>query len=170
LQVGELSAVASPFFGQNFGAGHFDRLIEARRVIARFCLAFGLVLALLLFAIAGPLTGLFSKSEAIREVGVLYLWIAALSYGAYGMVMSFNAAFNGIGKPLPGVIVSGCRVIVVFLPLALALRQLFGLGGLFAATLISNLLMGAVAWAWIGRAVKQARRDQSERADIRNQE
>ena len=37
-----LSAVTSPFFGQNFGAGQFDRLLEARRVITRFSLLFGL--------------------------------------------------------------------------------------------------------------------------------
>ena len=35
-----LSAVSSPFFGQNFGSGQFDRLVEARRVVTRFCLGF----------------------------------------------------------------------------------------------------------------------------------
>ena len=40
-----LSAVSSPFFGQNFGAGNFGRLIDARRTIARFCLGFGFTLA-----------------------------------------------------------------------------------------------------------------------------
>ena len=38
-----LSAVASPFFGQNFGAGHFDRLQRARRQLAQFCIGFGIL-------------------------------------------------------------------------------------------------------------------------------
>lgn len=152
-----LSAVASPFFGQNFGAGHYDRLLEARRVITRFCLGFGLVLALLLILVAKPLTGLFSDSAPIQDVAVHYLWIVTFSYGSYGLVMSMNAAFNGIGKPLPGVIISGCRVIVVFLPLALVGKFFFALTGLFVATLLSNLLMGAVAWYWLGRQVRIAR-------------
>ena len=41
-----LSGVSSPFFGQNFGAGRFDRLLEARRVTMRFSLGFGLLLAI----------------------------------------------------------------------------------------------------------------------------
>ena len=94
-----LSAVSSPFFGQNFGSGQFDRLLEARRVVARFCLGFGLALAVLLILIARPLTGLFSEAAPIQGVAVHYLWIVAISYGAYGVVMSCNASFNGMGKP-----------------------------------------------------------------------
>lgn len=158
-----LSAVTSPFFGQNFGAGKFERLFEARRIITRFCLGFGLALSLVLFLVARPLTGIFSESAPIQGVAVEYLWIVTLSYGAYGMVMSFNAAFNGMGKPMPGVVISSCRVIVVFLPLALAGRHYFGLTGLFAATLISNLLLGAVAYSWVGR---QLRHSQAEKRPV----
>jgi Na+-driven multidrug efflux pump len=46
-------------------------------------------------------------------------------------------------------------VIVVFLPLAFAGRFLFGLDGLFAAEALSNLLMGAVAFGWLGRRVRR---------------
>jgi len=151
-----LSAVSSPFFGQNFGSGKFDRLFEARRVVTRFCLGFGLALAVVLILIAGPMTGLFSQSETIQTVAVHYLWIVAISYGSYGLVMSVNASFNGMGKPLPGVIISACRVIVVFLPLALLGRHLLGLSGLFVATLLSNLLMGAVAFGWLGRQIRHS--------------
>jgi putative MATE family efflux protein len=157
-----LSAVSSPFFGQNFGSAQFDRLFEARRVVARFCLGIGLLLAVVLILIARPLTGLFSESAAIQDVAVHYLWIASISYGAYGLVMSCNASFNGMGKPIPGVIISSCRVIFVFLPLAFLGRQLIGLDGLFAATTVSNLLMGAIAFGWLGRAISQARAAQTQ--------
>jgi putative MATE family efflux protein len=152
-----LSAVSSPFFGQNFGSNQFDRLVEARRVVTRFCLGFGLVLGVVLIIIAKPLTGLFSTSETIQAVAVQYLWIAALSYGAYGLVMSVNAAFNGMGRPIPGVVISSCRVIVVFLPLALMGKSLFDLPGLFAATTLSNLLMGAVGFTWLGVQINRAK-------------
>ena len=152
-----LSAVSSPFFGQNFGSNQFDRLVEARRVVTRFCLGFGLVLGVVLIIIAKPLTGLFSKSETIQAVAVHYLWIVALSYGAYGLVMSVNASFNGMGRPVPGVVISGCRVIIVFLPLALIGKSLFDLPGLFAATTLSNLLMGAVGFAWLGVQINRSK-------------
>jgi putative MATE family efflux protein len=146
-----LSAVSSPFFGQNSGSGQIERLYEARRILTRFCLALGLVLAIVLYALSGPMTSLFSESASIREVAMAYLWIVPVSYGAYGLVMSVNAAFNGMGKPLPGVWISSGRVIFVFLPLAFLGRWLFDLPGLFAASTLSNLAMGLIAWYWLGR-------------------
>ncbi|NIP19233.1 MAG: MATE family efflux transporter [Xanthomonadales bacterium] len=153
-----LSAVSSPFFGQNFGARHFDRLYEARRAITRFCLVFGLGLALVLAVVARPLTGLFSETAAIQEVAVRYLWLVPWSYGAYGLVMSVNASFNGMGQPAPGVVISTMRVIVVFLPLAFLGRWWFDLPGLFGAALASNLALGLLAWVWLGRAIRTGER------------
>jgi len=149
-----LSAISSPFFGQNFGAGQFDRLFEARRIVARFCIVFGLILSALLIAIAQPLSSLFSQSETIQQVAVQYLWIVAISYGAYGLVMSCNASFNGMGRPVPGVVISASRVIFVFLPLALLGRWMFDLPGLFAASAMANLLMGFIAFIWLGRQIR----------------
>ena len=152
-----LSAVSSPFFGQNFGSGNFARLLEARRVAARFCIALGLFLAIALVALSGPLTGLFSDSESIQRVAVQYLWIVPLSYGAYGLVMSANASFNGMGKPLPAVLISSMRVIIVFLPLAFLGRWMFDLPGIFGASAVSNLVLGLVAYLWLGKQIGLSR-------------
>ena len=153
-----LSAVISPFFGQNFGAGRYGRLFAARRTVTRFCLVFGLGLAVLLITIARPLTGLFSETASIQEVAVRYLWIVSISYGAYGLVMSVNASFNGMGKPLPGVAISSMRVIFLFLPLAFLGRWLFDLPGLFGASAISNLALGMIGFLWLGRAIRTSHR------------
>jgi putative MATE family efflux protein len=151
-----LSAVSSPFFGQNFGAGHFDRLVEARQVITRFCLLFGLGLALVTSLAAPFIAGAYTDSADIREVTLLYIWMVSWSWGAHGIVMSVNASFNGSGRPLPAVVISSARVIFVLLPLAFIGRWLFGTAGLFAAILVSNLLMGWVAWLWLGRHISAA--------------
>jgi Na+-driven multidrug efflux pump len=148
-----LSAVSSPFFGQNFGAGRFDRLLEARRVIMRFSLSFGLLLAILMSLLAGSLAGMFTESTTIRTVAVNYIWIVSWSWGAYGIVMSVNASFNGSGHPIPSVIISTARVIIIFLPLAYAGRWLFGLNGLFAASTVANLTVGAMAYVWLKRHI-----------------
>ena len=144
-----LSAVSSPFFGQNFGAHKFDRLLEARRVIMRFSLGFGLILAVAMSLSAQTLAALFTDSIEIQTVASNYIWIVSWSWGAYGIVMSVNASFNGSGRPLPGVLISTTRVIIVFLPLAFAGRWLFGLHGLFAASTIANVLIGLMAYIWL---------------------
>ena len=103
--------------------------------------------------VAQPLSKLFTQSSEIRGVAVDYIWLVSLSYGAYGLVMSVNAAFNGIGRPLPGVLISAMRVLIVFLPLAFLGRWLFGLPGLFGASALSNLGIGALAYYWLGSQI-----------------
>ena len=99
------------------------------------------------------MTALFSESETIREVATHYIWIVTLGYGAHGLVMSVNAAFNGTGRPLPAVAISMSRVIVLFLPLAWLGRWLFGIDGIFAATTLCNLALALVGWHWLGRHI-----------------
>jgi putative MATE family efflux protein len=148
-----LSAVSSPFFGQNYGAKHYDRLLEARKIIMRFCLGFGLALAIFMSLVAEPLAGLFTDSASIRAVAVNYIWIVSWSWGAHGIVMSVNAGFNGSGRPLLSVMISATRVIFVFLPLAFAGSWLFGINGLFAASTLANLAVSIMAFVWLKRHI-----------------
>ncbi len=148
-----LSAVSSPFFGQNFGAGKPERLISAQRAVARFCLGFGVALTAVLWLLARPIATLFSPNPDIVQVAVHYLYIVPISYGAYGVVMSTNASFNGMGYPLPGVVISVSRVLALFLPLALLGRWLLGLPGLFLASTLSNLLLALVGFLWLRRMI-----------------
>jgi len=149
-----LSAVSSPFAGQNLGAGQFGRIIEARNVVVRFCISYGLLVVCVLAFAADPIASMFSDSPEIRRVTVEYIWIVSISYGAYGLVMSVCAAFNGIGVPLPGLVISVSRVIVVFLPLAFIGRWLLGLNGLFIAAALANVIVGSLAFLWLGRRVR----------------
>jgi len=153
-----LSAVTSPFVGQNYAAGQLDRVAEARSVIGRFCLVFGLGLAVVLSAVAYPLTGFFTDNDAIRDVAITYLWIMAVSYGSYGMVMATCAAFNGMGYPLPGVVMSSLRTVILFLPLALFGKWLIGMNGIFIASATSNILIALLGFIWFGRRIELSRR------------
>lgn len=151
-----LSAISSPFFGQNFGAERFDRALEARRAVMRFCLVFGLGLATLVSLAATTVVGFYTQAPAIADVTHHYLWTVSWSWGAYGIVMAVNASFNGSGRPLPSVLISSSRVIFVLLPLVLVGRWLFGLPGLFGAICVSNLVVAAMAYAWLGRHIRRA--------------
>lgn len=151
-----LSAVTSPFIGQNYAAGRLDRVMEARLVIAKFCLGFGLCLAAVLAVAAYPLASIFSDTEVIRTVAISYLWIMAVSYGGYGMVMTTCAAFNGMGNPLPALSISATRTLILFLPLALAGKTLLGLNGIFIASMASNIIVGLLGFTWLGRRIQRA--------------
>jgi len=146
-----LSSVIGPFVGQNLSAGKEGRILQSLRLCAFFCLASGLVIALLLALAAGFVPTLFSQNPEVTSVTRLFLWIAPISYGAYGVVMIMNAAFNGMGKPMPAVYTSVTRMMLLYLPLAILGRHWFGLAGIFGAYAVANLLSGLLSYFWARR-------------------
>ncbi len=149
-----LSAVIGPFVGQNFSAGKEERILRALWLCTVFCIGSGLVIAVLLASMSGWLPGLFSDSDSVRQVTSMFLWIVPVSYGTYGMVMVMNASFNGLGYPMPGVVISVCRIAVLYIPLALVAMQFFGIAGIFAAYAIANVVSGLGAYVWARSTVR----------------
>jgi putative MATE family efflux protein len=150
-----LSAIIGPFVGQNLSALREDRIQEALRLCAVFCIVSGLVVAGGLALASGFLPTLFSDSPEVINVTKTFLWIAPIGYGTYGVVMYVNASFNGLGKPMPGVAISVMRIVVLYIPLAFAGKALFGIVGIFAAYALANLLSGAIGFAWARLVVRR---------------
>ena len=149
-----LSSVIGPFCGQNLGAKSYDRLIEAQKICAKFCIMAGLTICFVL-ALLGPIvTPLFCDNDSVVGFANSYLWIVPFSYMAYGMVMVANASFNGLRRPLPGVLISSARVIFVLMPLVWLGNQFFGVAGVYTAIAISNLSVGVLAYFMIVKYIK----------------
>jgi Na+-driven multidrug efflux pump len=150
-----LSAIIGPFVGQNLSAGKRSRILRSLRLCAGFCIGSGLLIAGLLAVTADTLPTLFSRSEGVVSMASLYLLIAPISYGAYGMVMVMNASFNGLGHPMPAVGISLGRIVILYLPLAVVGMTLFGAAGIFIAYAVANVISGIVAYQWAKQTVNR---------------
>ena len=150
-----MSAVIGPFVGQNLSAGKEDRILQALRLCMLFCVASGLAMAAGLALLADFLPSLFSSSADVVSVARLFLWVAPIGYGAYGIVMVMNASFNGLGAPMPAVGISVGRIIALYLPLAILGEYLFDALGIFAAYAVANIISAVVAYGWAKRTVRR---------------
>jgi putative MATE family efflux protein len=150
-----MSAIIGPFVGQNFSANKEARILQALRLSTWFCIVSGLLIAAALALASEFLPMLFSSNPEVIQVASVYLLIAPLSYGAYGMVMVMNASFNGLGHPMPAVGISLGRIVALYLPLAIAGMQLMGSIGIFGAYAVANIVSGVVAYAWAKRTVRR---------------
>ncbi len=148
-----LSAIIGPFVGQNLSAGKYDRILRALRLCTLFCIGSGLVIAGALALSSGFLPTLFSSSLAVIDVAALYLLIAPISYGTYGMVMVMNASFNGLGHPMPAVWISLGRIVALYLPLAGIGMLAFQATGIFVGYAVANILSGILAYEWAKKTV-----------------
>ena len=143
-----LSASIGPFVGQNWGARRADRVQGGLRVTYQFCLAWGLIAALLLAGIGSTVAGLVDASEPVIETAGWYLMVVPWSYGLWGVLMMASASFNALGKPLPSTALSFSRMFIVYIPMAMLLDHFYGYRGIFIATALSNALMGVLGYLW----------------------
>ena len=95
-----LSTYASGEVGRLVGAGSLEEAQKRGWSIAGASAAFMTLMALVLAGAAVPASILLAPSEAVAELVVAYLLLAAVSEPALGAVMSLGGAIRGAGNTL----------------------------------------------------------------------
>ncbi len=147
-----LSAVANPFAAQNAGAGRMERVRAGMRAALLFCAGCGAVLGLLLWFLSPFLARLFTDDAAVAASAALYLSLMPWGFGAVGAVAVANAAFNGLERPLPALLVSLARTLAIGVPAAWFGGRVAGEAGTLLGILLTNLAVGVAAALWVLRA------------------
>ncbi len=140
-----LSGSIGAIVGQNWGAGQRDRARAALVQSGLFCLAYGLLIALVMVALRHELGRIFSSDPAIiREFGD-YLSIGAWGYAGFGILIITNGALNAIDRASTALVLSLARVALIMLPVAALLQPRWGAMGVWGGELCANLGGGLVA-------------------------
>ena len=126
--------------------------MEGMNYAYRWCLGYGLIVAAILFLTARYIGGFFTDNQQAIETVNMHLSLVPWSYALLGMSMVSTSAFNAVGKPTPGMIVSMCRTRGVYAPMAFLLAAMLGLQGVFLAAFLANIVSGSLGWVWF-RAV-----------------
>ncbi|XOV87709.1 MAG: MATE family efflux transporter [Pseudomonadota bacterium] len=161
-----IASSAGPFIGQNWGAQKFDRVDTALFLCNRFALAWGLFAFLFMLLFAETLVSLINDDPKVVETAVWYLVIIPLSIGFMGMTAISSSCFNAMGQPLPPLIISILRMVVVYVPMAILLNLWLGYIGIFLATSISTILLGILAWYWNRFAIAKSRQKRAALAAV----
>jgi putative MATE family efflux protein len=149
-----LSAAMTPFTGQNYGAKLYDRVTEGMRFAYRLAMIYGLGIAITLFFAAPYIGGVFTDNDEAIATATMHLRLVPWSYGFLAMSMISVSAFNAVGKPTPGMLVSMSRTIGIYAPLAFLLAWLLDLRGVFLAAFIANIIAGLLGYFWFRSAMK----------------
>jgi Na+-driven multidrug efflux pump len=143
-----LSGSIGPYVGQNWGANRPDRVSEGLAVTCRFSLAWGVVAAVPMILFGDAMARWIDPVRPVVETAAFYLAIVPWSYGLWGVLMMTSASFNALGRPLPSMVLSFTRMVLLYIPLALLLDHLLGYKGIFMATAFSNCVMGIAGYLW----------------------
>ena len=142
-----LSSSIGPITGQNWGAGEEVRAREALRLASGFCLAYGLLVALVLVLLREPIASVFTADEAIAGQIARYLSVASWGFAGYGLLVVANGALNAVDRAGLAFRLSVARVTLVMLPLAWAGTRFGGPSLVYGAELAANVVGGALAFA-----------------------
>ena len=152
-----MSSSISPMVGQNWGAGRQDRIDDALRFGYRFSFAWGVFIFAVLAVFGRAIVGLINNDPAVVEATYHYLLIVPLTYSTMGVSMVSGSCFVALGKPLPSLILTITRMVLIYVPLAMLGDRLFGYLGIFGANAVANVLVAGASYVWVMRMLQSER-------------
>lgn len=138
-----MANAAATLVGQNLGASQPDRAEKSAWRSAFLNMLFLCFIAVVFFAFARPLVGIFTTEPEVLEYGIECLRYVCLGYMFYGYGMVLSQAFNGAGDTKTPTILNIFGFWFFQIPLAYALAITLGLGpkGVFLAIAIAESAM-----------------------------
>ena len=151
-----IAFAAAPVAGQNFGAGHLNRVRETFRSAAWMsCIAMAALGALCLWQ-AEFLVRLFTADAAVVAIGAGYLHIAAWNFVPSGLAFTASSMFQALGNSWPSLISSGTRLITYVAPaLWLGAHGNFELTHLWWMSVFTVSLQAIVSLALLAQQFRQ---------------
>ncbi|WP_375228390.1 MATE family efflux transporter [Roseobacter sp. S98] len=145
-----LAASIGGIFGQNFGAGRFDRLRSTYRDALTFCVVYTLTAWALLAAATPHIVRWFGLTSEGAGVLQAFTYAGVGAFVFLGALFVSNAAFNALGKPLRSAVLNWIKDGAVSLPAALLLTGIWGAPGVIYGQAAAGILVGAVSavWGW----------------------
>ena len=143
-----IASSTGPMVGQNWGARKFERVHESLRLCYRLCLAWGLLSGLVMIVGGRFLVSIINADPVMVATAVAYLSVVPFSAGFMGVMQVASSSFNALSKPVPPLVLSMVRMLVLYVPLAWLGAYLWGYPGIFYATAAANVIMGIAAWYW----------------------
>ncbi len=148
-----LSGAIGGIFGQNLGAGQYDRLRSTYRDALVFCALYTLVTWAVLFAVTPLVIDAFALSGQGADVLRAFTLVGAGAFIFLGGMFVASAAFNSLGKPGRSTLLGWVKDGVLSWPMAALLAASFGATGVIYGQAAAGALMGGLAAAWGWRYV-----------------
>ncbi len=147
-----------PIIGYNFGARHFDRVLEALRkgiIIATSVCLFGFFLTMFF---STEIMSVFNSDDAeLIRMGSRALKIFLLMLPLNGFQIVSWAYFQAVGRPKQALILTTTKQVLFIIPLVLILPQFLGLDGIFVAAPIADFLAACLAGIMLFLEVRRLR-------------
>ncbi|MFK7879716.1 MATE family efflux transporter [Roseobacter sp.] len=145
-----MSGAIGGIFGQNYGAGQYDRLRSTYRDALLFCLAYTLTTWGALVLAAPYVVAAFGLTGQGADVLYAFSTIGVAGFIFVGALFVSNAAFNTLGKPGRSTLVNWTKDGLLSWPAAALLATVYGAPGVIYGQAVAGMLVGCLSalWGW----------------------
>ncbi|MEO0370651.1 MAG: MATE family efflux transporter [Pseudomonadota bacterium] len=154
-----LSGAIGPIIGQNFGAGHTDRVRRAYIDAIKFVAIYVGAVTLILFLCRGPIAGIFNAEGLTRDLIYLYCFPVALSSFFSGSVFVASASFNTLGRPSYSTWLSWGQNTLGTWPFVMVGGMLMGAHGVLIGQALGSTVFATIAIILGWRLIKNPPQD-----------
>jgi putative MATE family efflux protein len=155
----------TPFVSQNFGADRMDRVRQAHKFAIRFAMGYGSFVAVVFFLAAPWLAAAFTDDPAVARTLVSYIRIIPFGYGMMEVHRYCGFFLTGMYKPISAALLNVVRVLILLLPLSFLGMYFWGVIGVFAGRLVTDLVAGLIGITWVAYTLKKVRSTEDQPID-----
>jgi Na+-driven multidrug efflux pump len=148
-----LGAVVTPFTGQNYGAGKWQRIKSGILASAILSLTTGFLMWLFFLLYGAEIGKIFNESETVYKKVALYLSIVGFAYGFHGLSLIIASVFSALHKPFSAVTLKIIKLFFLLIPLSYAGMVYYNLTGIFAGIASSYTISGIIAWIYLHKVL-----------------
>lgn len=135
-----ISQGIQPIVGNNFGAGNYKRVMATLYQASAFSVGITCIVWLIVMFFPEYILLAFGATEEMLKVGVVGLRNNFCITPILGFVMLVTAFFQSIAKPIPSIVITFLRQILLLIPFIYLFPLLWGINGIFIAQPVSDAL------------------------------
>lgn len=142
-----------PIIGYNFGAKEHKRVKKIYEITLCMC---GVIMALgtiTCFLASRQLMGLFTENMETINAGQFALRIISIGFLASAVSVTSSGALEGLGKGTQSLMISVFRYVIIIIPTAFILCQMFGPTGVWSAFWMTEFVTAIAAFCIYQKSV-----------------
>lgn len=135
-----ISQGIQPIVGNNFGAGNYKRVMSTLYLASGFSVGVTCIIWLIVLIFPGAILSAFGATGEMMEIGIIGLRTNFCVTPVLGFVMLVTTFFQSIAKPVPSIVITLLRQILLLIPFIYLFSALWGINGIFVAQPVSDTL------------------------------
>lgn len=141
MPVVGVSQGAQPLIGYNYGAQHYGRVKETLKKASIVGTLISIAGFIAVFLWSKQIAGMFSGNDpALTKMTSDAMLVYFAMCPVIGFQIIGSSYFQAIGKPIPSLILSLSRQVLIFIPLLIILPRFWGIDGIWRTAPLSDVL------------------------------